>query len=94
MGFAHSYCRNEKKAILLFNLLAYYSRKRQTYTKYVEAFSASVGKVVGSEAKIIWKVTSCSSTAGGGKRWEAAVTVHYPSTYRLAHLVGIEHSEA
>ncbi len=45
--------------------------------KYVKAFAASSGKAAGSEAKIIVRVISRSSSLDGEKQWEDAALVHY-----------------
>ncbi len=82
--------REGEGAVSMLNLLAYHDGKRETYMKYVEAFGASVGKAVGSEAKIIGHVTSCSSTPDGEREWEDAAIVHYPSIYHFADVLGNE----
>ena len=74
----------------MFNLLSYQNGKRETFMKYVEAFGASVGKAVGSEAKIMGQVVSYSSTSDGEEQWEDAVLVHHPSIYHFGDLVGGE----
>lgn len=82
--------REGKTAVSMFNLLAYHDGKREEYFKYVQEFTASVGKAVGAEATVFGQVASCSSTPDGKKEWEDTALVHYPSIYHFADLLGNE----
>jgi hypothetical protein len=76
--------RHSTGAVSMFNLLAFHPGMKAEYLKYGTAFSTSIGRRHGGNAKLVGNVTavngqSVSGSEKGGEGWDEIALAHYPS---------------
>jgi hypothetical protein len=75
-----------KGAVSMLNLLSFKPDMKESYLKYGQAFSSSIGIKRGGIAKIVGTVVDVDGNKKSG--WDEIALAHYPSIHHFADMLG------
>lgn len=75
-----------KGAVSMLNLLSFKPDMKESYLKYGQAFSSSIGIKRGGNAKLVGTVVDVDGNKKSG--WDEIALAHYPSIHHFADMLG------